>query len=229
MQNDENVILRKKDKRSRSLLFKHKENQQNNNNNPINFKLIFRRYFIQEKNKLNFRKYLIELYHDLSYLSSEEEKGVSKETFFYFLNMPFPIINNIFKILDKDKNNYLNLEEFLFGMYDIYANNSFNNLTKFVFDLYDTDKDGFISREDIQLLLNYLPVEKNLRNKYIIKDYININYKDILENEKMIEKILDIVFSNEFRYGLNYDNFIFIIQNKCSDIFVSVLLWMEQV
>ena len=228
MQNDENVILRKKDKRSRSLLFKHKENQQNNNNNPINFNLIFRIYFIQEKNKINFKKYLIELYHDLSYLSSEEEKGVSKETFFYFLNMPFPIINNIFKLLDKDKNNYLNLEEFLFGMYDIYANNSFNNLTKFVFDLYDTDKDGLISRKDIQLLLNYLPVDKYLRNKYIIKDYINILYIDILENEKMIEKILDIVFSNEFRYGLNYDNFIFIIQNKCSDIFVSVLIYLYE-
>jgi hypothetical protein len=124
MQNGENFVIRKKDKRSRSLLFKHKGNQQNNNNNPINFNLIFRRYFIQEKNKLNFKKYLIELYHDLSYLSSEEEKGVSKETFFYFLNMPIPIISNIFKLLDKDKNNYLNLEEFLFGIYDIYANNS---------------------------------------------------------------------------------------------------------
>ena len=228
MQNGENFVIRKKDKRSRSLLFKHKGNQQNNNNNPINFNLIFRRYFIQEKNKLNFKKYLIELYHDLSYLSSEEEKGVSKETFFYFLNMPIPIINNIFKLLDKDKNNYLNLEEFLFGMYDIYANNSFNNLTKFVFDLYDTDKDGLISREDIQLLLNYLPVEKKLRNKYIIKDYINIYYKDILENEKMIEKILDRVFFNEYKSGLNYDNFIFIIQNKCSDIFVSVLIYLYE-
>ena len=91
MQFNENFI-RHKDKRSRSTLFKKNKKIINN---PINFNLLFKRYFISEENKLNFKKYLIELYHDLSYLSSEEEKGVSHETFFFFLDIPFPISNNI--------------------------------------------------------------------------------------------------------------------------------------
>ena len=216
---------RKKDKRSRSTLFK---NPKKTMSNPINYHLIFKRYYISEQNKLNFKKYLIELYHDLSYLSIEEKKGISRETFFFFLDIPIPIANNIFKLLDKVKNNYLKLEEFIFGFYDIYANYSFNNLIKFTFDLYDTDNDGIISKNDIRLLLNYLPVDKDLRNKYIIKDFVNINYNDIVNNQKIIEKIINRVFVNEFKNLINFDNFVFIVQNKCSDIFIAVIIYLYE-
>ena len=95
-------------------------------NNPTNFNLLFYKYFIKEEHELNLKKYLIELYHDLSHLSLKEENGVSFETFICYLNTPYPISLNIFKLLDKDKNNYLNLEEFAFGLYDVYSTKSFN-------------------------------------------------------------------------------------------------------
>ena len=218
-------FVRNKDKRSRSTLFRKPTK---NITNPINFKLLFKKYYITEENKLNFKKYLIELFHDLSYLSSEEEKGVSRETFFFFLDIPIPIANNIFKLLDKDKNNYLKLEEFIFGIYDIYANYSLYNLSKFVFDLYDTDRDGLVSKSDIKLLLNYLPVDKNLRHKYIIKDFANINYNDTVNNQKIIEKVINKAYVNEFKNLINYDDFNFIIQNKCSDIFIAVLVYLYE-
>ena len=224
MQINDNFI-RKKDKRSRSLLF---EKQKKNLRNPINYYLIFKRYYITEENKPNFKKYLIELYHDLAHLSSEEKKGISRVTFFFFLDIPIPIANNIFKILDKDKNNFLKLEEFVFGIYDIYANYSFDFLTKFIFDLYDRDNDGIVSKDDIRLLLNYLPVDKNLRHKFIIKDFANIDYSDIVNNQKIIEKIINKVFVNEFKNLINFDNFIYIVQNKCSDIFIAVLIYLYE-
>ena len=218
-------FIRNKEKRSRSTLFRK---QTKNINNPIKFKLLFKKYYIIEENILNFKKYLIELFHDLSYLSSEEEKGISRETFFFFLDIPIPIANNIFKILDKDKNNYLNLEEFIFGIYDIYANYSLDNLSKFVFDLYDTDRDGLVSKSDIRLLLSYLPVDKNLRHKYIIKDFANINYSDTVNNQKIIEKVINKAYVNEFNNLINYNDFNFIIQNKCSDIFIAVLIYLYE-
>ena len=221
-----NYNVRKKSKRSRSTLFKKNTEI---HNNPINFNQVFKRYFIPEENKLNLKKYLIELYHDLSYLSIEEEKGVSRETFYFFLDLPIPIANNIFKLLDKDKNNYLKLEEFVFGLYDIYGNNSFNNLVRFTFDLYDTDKDGLISKDDIRLLLSYLPVDKNLRNKYIIKDYSNIRYSDIVKNQKIIDKIISKLSIYETRTDMNYENYMFIIQNKCSDILVAILIYLYEI
>ena len=219
-------FINRKEKRSRSTLFKKSKN---NNHNQIEFDLLFKKYFIPEENKLNFKKYLIELFHDLTYLSSEEEKGVSHETFFFYFNIPIPIANNVFRLLDKDKNNYLNLEEFVFGIYDIYGNNSFNNLAKFAFDLYDTDRDGLITKDDIRLLLNYFPVDKILRNKYITKDYQNIKYIDSIKNQKVIEKIIKTAFFNEFSNLINFKDFIYIIKNKCSDLLVAVLIYLYEV
>ena len=193
-------------------------------NTPINFNLLFEKYFINEENKINLKKYLIELYHDLSHFSSKEENGISYETFIYYLNMPNPISSNIFKILDKDKNNFLNFEEFVFGLYEIYGTNSLNQLTNFVFNLFDTDKDGLVSKEEIQLLLSYIPLERNLRQKFLNKDYYNISYNEIAKNQKMIEQTLNNIYHS--KNYLNLENFKYTIQKVNSDIFVAVLIYL---
>ena len=195
-------------------------------NTPINFNILFEKYFIKEENKTNLKKYLVELYHDLSHFSSKEENGVSYETFIYFLNMPNPIASNIFKLLDKDKNNYLNLEEFAYGIFDIYGTDSYYKLSNFVFDLYDTDMDGLISKGDIQLVLSYLPLDRNLRNKFMNRDYYNITYDEVVKNQKLIESTLNNIFQN--KNFLSLENFNLIIQKVNSDIFVAVLIYLYE-
>ena len=191
---------------------------------PINFSILFSKYFIKEENKKNLKKYLIELYHDLSHFSSREEKGVSYDTFIYYLNIPIPIAANIFKLLDKDKNNYLNLEEFCFGLFDIYGTNDFYQLSNFVFNLIDTDRDGLISKDDVQLILSYLPLEIKLRNKLMQRDYYNISYDDIAKNQKLIESTLNNVYNS--KNFLNQENFNYSIKQINSDIFVAILIYL---
>ena len=193
-------------------------------NKPINFNILFSKYFIKEENKINLKKYLVELYHDLSHFSPKEEKGIPYDTFIYYLNMPIPIAANIFKLLDKDKNNYLNLEEFCFGLFDIYGTNDFYQLSNFVFNLIDTDNDGLIAKEDIQLLLSYLPLERNLRNKLLQRDYYNINNDDIFKNQKLIESTLHNIYNT--KNFLNQQNFNYTIQKINSDIFVAILIYL---
>ena len=193
-------------------------------NRPINFSILFSKYFIKEENKINLKKYLVELYHDLSHFSPNEEKGISYDTFIYYLNMPIPVAANIFKLLDKDKNNYLNLEEFCFGLFDIYGTNDFYQLSNFVFNLIDTDKDGLITKEDIQLLLSYLPLERNLRNKLMQRDYYNINFDDIVKNQKLIESTLHNVYNT--KNFLTQETFNYSIQKINSDIFVAILIYL---
>ena len=193
-------------------------------NKPINFSILFSKYFIKEENKINLKKYLVELYHDLSHFSPNEEKGISYDTFIYYLNMPIPVAANIFKLLDKDKNNYLNLEEFCFGLFDIYGTNDFYQLSNFVFNLIDTDKDGLITKEDIQLLLSYLPLERNLRNKLMQRDYYNINFDDIVKNQKLIESTLHNVYNT--KNFLTQETFNYSIQKINSDIFVAILIYL---
>ena len=193
-------------------------------NKPINFGILFSKYFIKEENKINLKKYLVELYHDLSHFSPNEEKGISYDTFIYYLNLPIPVAANIFKLLDKDKNNYLNIEEFCFGLFDIYGTNDFYQLSNFVFNLIDTDKNGLITKEDIQLLLSYLPLERNLRNKLMQRDYYNINFDDIVKNQKLIESTLHNVYNT--KNFLTQETFNYSIQKINSDIFVAILIYL---
>ena len=196
---------------------------------PINFYQLFKKFFIPDENKLDFKKYLMELFYDLSYQSSEDNKGISKETFFFLFSSPVPIIDHLFKNLDKDKDDYLNLEEFLFGIYDIYGNNTFIKLARFVFDLYDYNKDGLIDKQDVKLFLSYVNVENNLKQKIMQKDFINIEYEDIALNQRLIDEIINKVFTSNIKNVLDFDNFVFIIENKCSDIFVSVLIYLHEI
>jgi len=45
---------------------------------------------------------------------------------------------------------------------------SYEQLTKFIFEFYDFDKDGRISREDVRVVLSYIPLkvmEQKIKNK----------------------------------------------------------------
>jgi Ca2+-binding EF-hand superfamily protein len=60
-------------------------------------------------------------------------------------------------VFDKDRNEYLDNIEFIDGIYGLYTQN-YDYLTKLIFDFYDFDKDGKISREDVNVVLSYIPL-----------------------------------------------------------------------
>ena len=39
---------------------------------------------------------------------------------------------------------------------------NFEKCSKFIFNLYDFDKDGFISKEDIRVVLSYVPLNTTI-------------------------------------------------------------------
>ena len=74
-------------------------------------------------------------------------------------------------MLDKNKNDYLDIIEFTEGMTTLFYD-SIDKMEKFIFDLYDFDKDGLISKEDVRVVLSYIPlnvkakVNSELKLKY---------------------------------------------------------------
>jgi len=60
-------------------------------------------------------------------------------------------------VFDLNNNGYLDASEFVNGMKTLFTE-SYENFVKFIFDFYDFDKDGKISREDIQLVLSFIPL-----------------------------------------------------------------------
>lgn len=54
------------------------------------------------------------------------------------------------------------MNEFIEGMSTLFFD-SIDKLEKFVFQLYDFDKDGQISKEDVRVVLSYIPL--NVKSK----------------------------------------------------------------
>ena len=83
---------------------------------------------------------------------------------FQYTKLPGVLGERLFTILDEDQDSALDLKEFINGLFKIYFS-SFDTKMQLCFDIYDFDHDGQISREDVRIILLYLPqVSTFLRN-----------------------------------------------------------------
>ena len=77
--------------------------------------------------------------------------------------MPGIISDRLFKLFDKQNNNYLGYNDFAEGMITLFSE-SYDNLIKFIFNFYDFEKSGKITREDIKVVLSYIPLSNSFKN-----------------------------------------------------------------
>lgn len=59
-------------------------------------------------------------------------------------------------MLDENKDSYIDQKEFIHGMFKVYFS-KLESKIKFVFDMYDFDRDGEISREDLRIVMSFVP------------------------------------------------------------------------
>lgn len=79
-----------------------------------------------------------------------------------YYDLPGIISDRLFAVLDKNNNEYLDMTEFIEGMSTLFFD-SIDKIEKFIFNLYDFDKDGIISKEDVRVVLSYIPL--NVKTK----------------------------------------------------------------
>ena len=122
--------------------------------------------FIQEslglKNPSLFRKYLQEVYVDLSTTNGLSElKYLTFSTFYDYIKLPVFISEKLFNSFSSsNKKEGLTEEEFVDGFYKLYMG-TFQETTNVIFNLLDFDKDGVIKKEDVKLILSYLPLSNS--------------------------------------------------------------------
>lgn len=170
-----------------------------------------------------FQIYLKELWKDLSQRSEDKLKGINSVTFSNYYQLPGIILDRLFNVFDKNRNHFIDLDEFTDGMLTLFTEN-FENMVKFIFNFYDFDKDGVITKEDIRTVLSYIPL--NTSNKYR-KDkmkYENEDFKDRIESQDELQIILSNVFDKEDKICLK--SFTYIIENKCSEIFLYLIVFL---
>ncbi len=113
-----------------------------------------------------FATYLKEVWKDLSNRSEDKNKGINRITFSKYYELPGIISTRLFAIFDKDKDNYLDLVEFIDGMRNLFCE-CFDNLSKMIFAIYDFDCDGKVSKEDIKTVLSYVPLTVKKSSEFL--------------------------------------------------------------
>ena len=164
-----------------------------------------------------FKKYLHEVFLDLSSLpDSKNNKYISKLTFYDYLQLPIFISDKVFNSFDLDHDSFLNPKEFIKGMKRLY-NGNFDETLETVFSLLDFNSDKIIEKEDVKLLLSYLPLKS---------DKSKIEYKYQMDSLNEIDEIVSATFNKKNK--LTFEEFKNIIEKKKSDVFLQILCFLYQ-
>ena len=219
------------------------------NNEKVDIESILRSFKIS--NLEVFKEYLKEVWVDLT-SRSEEKKGINKLTFASYYQLPGIISLYLFNVFDKKNKGYITIKEFLKGMVTLFCED-FDKNSRFIFNFYDNDKDGLISKEDIRTVLSYVTLNNNENhNENInennkennsnknIDENLNINncnkdnnlnnihnlYLQRVHSQEELYKLLEISFKHINKEKINYEEFLYIIENIASDIYMIILLFL---
>lgn len=111
-------------------------------------------------------------------------------------------------------------------LFKIYYSN-FDNQVKLVFDVYDFDRDGYISKEDVRLILSYVPKLKDEEAKTEKEGVFsqegggNDDYNTRIEIQQEISQLIDLAFQDQSRIDL--EQFQKFNEEQTSDMLVTVL------
>lgn len=178
-----------------------------NSENYIDLKSIRSIIDISDVNLFPF--YLKEVFKDLIDRTSDTNISFSKSTinkliFMEYINLPSFISDKLFNSINTQKNGSLSVKEFVTGLHSLYYG-SFKQTAATIFNLYDFDNDGLIYKEDIKLLLSYLPLKED---------------QDRMRSLNQIENMLNEISKC---HHMNFKSFLEIIEKTNSEIFMHIL------
>jgi len=178
---------------------------------------------IQDEELLN--KYLKEIWSDLSKRTKDTTKGITKVTFNKYYDLPGIISERLFSCFDKDKDGILNLTEFTNGMQSLFSQaESFDSLAKFIFNLYDFNSSGIIKKDDVRVVLSYVPLSDSSSNIKENVELVKDKFEDRVESQEQLFHILNIAFKNKDK--MNFEEYINVVKNINSDIFILLLMFL---
>ena len=179
--------------------------------------------FLNLSNPKLFKKYLHEVFQDISTISEQKNiKYISRFIFHDYIKLSIFISDKLFDSFKNHIKEGLIETEFVSGFYQLYMGN-FEETTKIIFNLLDFDKDSFVKKEDVKLFLAHLLLDDfNNNDKEKIPD------DDVIEkrNQKQIKKLKDIdnLINKTFKCdNIKLNDFILILKKNKSDVFLQIL------
>lgn len=170
--------------------------------------------------------YFKDIYKDLASRSDKKSAGINKVTIIDYCQLPGILAERFFSLLDANNDEYIDLREFVYILFKIYYAN-FDNQVKLVFDVYDFDKDGYITKEDVRIILSYIPILKDKQSKAKKEGRFSQdgggdeNFEVRIKIQEEISELLELTFKDKDK--LNLEEFQEINENVTSDMLVTVL------
>ena len=115
--------------------------------------------------------------------------GISKQIFLKYIPMNGILGERLFMKFDKEQTGFISQENFINGL-NILCLGTIVEQSKFLFEIFDVDKTGKILKQDLNIILNYIPPDvfcncRSKRKKDNIAKYTNYCCcEDVLKCEK---------------------------------------------
>ena len=189
----------------------------------LNFTEFIKLYVIDIKEIKFFKEYLSDISEQLISISPKK-KGITKFIFIKYFNLPGMICRRLFSVFNKNNNDeeFLSAENFIENMLNLYTGN-IEYLFRLIFRLFDFNNNGNITYEEVSLILSYIPIRhSNYDNKKF--KFEQDEFIDRIQTQEDIAIALKILFCH--KNFITYNDFVDIIKNKNSDIFIFLLLYI---
>ena len=176
-------------------------------------------------NPVLFKNYLTEVFNDLgNSVNADNKKYISRMAFYDYIKLPIFIAEKLFMSFTKSSKEGLCEEEFVENFFKLYMG-SFEETINIIFNLLDFDKDGKIKKEDVKIVLSYLPLNEINDDKGEKKDLVQ---KIFGTQMKSLEEIDNIVSETFTKYGgeMNLKEFTEIVTEQNSEIFLQILCFL---
>ena len=178
-------------------------------------------------NPVLFKNYLIEVFNDLgNSVNKDNKKYINKMVFYDYIKLPIFIAEKLFMSFTKSSREGLCQEEFVDNFFKLYMG-SFEETINIIFNLLDFDKDGKIKKEDVKIILSYLPLNEINDDKEVKKDLVT---KIFGTQMKSLEEIDNIISETFTKYGgeMNLKQFTEIVSEQNSEIFLQILCFLYE-
>lgn len=129
-------------------------------------------------------------------------------TFSHYYKLPGMLSKRLFALFNISKSGYLSKDEFINGMIFLFTG-YFDKLSKFIFALYDFDNDGQISREDVRLVLSYIPLKYS---QFSSSDQFRLEQKTLIDQLIVNQEIHDLIKDMFQKDSIQFETFLHFIQ-----------------
>ena len=178
-------------------------------------------------NPLLFKNYLKEVFNDLgNSVDKQNRKFISRMAFYDYIKLPIFIAEKLFMSFSKSSTQGLCEEEFVENFFKLYMG-SFEETAKMIFNLLDFDKDGIIKKDDVKIVLSYLPLNEINDEKEEKNDLVSKIFGTQMKSLEEIDNIISETF-NKYKGEMNLKEFTEIVSEKNSEVFLQILCFLYE-